>query len=114
MTKDVLVYSSDLGRICAECQKPSKSCVCKELAGKVVLGDGNVKLRRETKGRGGKTVVVISGLPLTQSELEALHKELKQLCGCGGTTKDGTIEIQGDHLDKLREALQKKGYKPRS
>ena len=113
MTKDILVYSSDFGRICPECQKPSKSCVCKELAAKAVLGDGNVKLRRETKGRGGKMVVVISGLPLNQNDLAILLKELKQLCGCGGTVKDGTIEIQGEHLDRLRDALKKKGYRPR-
>jgi translation initiation factor 1 len=113
MTKERLVYSSDHGRICTECQKPADHCICKESARLQVLGDGNVKLRRETKGRGGKTVVVVSGLALDQKQLQSLVAELKRLCGSGGTVKDGIIEIQGEHLDKIREALFKKGHKPK-
>ena len=113
MTKDRIVYSSEHGRICPECQKPDAGCVCKERAHKAVLGDGDVKLRRETKGRGGKTVVVITGLALDQKQLQNLLSELKRHCGSGGTVKDGTIEVQGEHLEKIRGILIKKGYKPK-
>lgn len=113
MTKDRIVYSSDHGRICPECQKPDSACICKENARQAILGDGNVKLRRETKGRGGKSVVVISGLPLDQGQLQALLKELKRMCGSGGTVKDGAIEVQGEHIDTIRVALVKKGFKPK-
>ena len=108
-----LVYSSDCGKICPECQKPTTNCICAEKSRSAILGDGNVKLRRETSGRAGKTVVVIAGLPLNKTELQSLLKELKHLCGCGGTIKEGTIEIQGEHLDKLRQALHKRGYRPK-
>lgn len=69
-----------------------------------------VRVGREIAGRGGKGVSVISGLPLAQDALEALATQLKKLCGAGGAVKDGSIEIQGDHRDRLVEALQKLGY----
>lgn len=111
MNGNRLVYSTDSGKICAECQKPKNSCACAELARQKVAGNGDVKLRRETKGRGGKSVVVISGLPLNQDQLKSLLGELKRRCGTGGTSKDGTIEIQGEHIDTLREELKKRGYR---
>ena len=72
-----------------------------------------VRVRLESKGRGGKKVSVISGLPLADSAFDDLTTKLKRSCGTGGTFKDGEIEIQGDHRDKLMAELQKLGYKPK-
>jgi translation initiation factor 1 len=69
-----------------------------------------VRVGRETKGRGGKGVSVITGLRLSAAELEAMAKELKRRCGTGGTVKDGTIEIQGDHRDTLVAWLRERGF----
>ena len=73
-------------------------------------GDGTVRVSRETKGRKGKGVTLISGVPLGSQALAALAKDLKQRCGTGGTVKDGVIEIQGDHCDRVREWLAKEGW----
>lgn len=105
-----LVYSSELGRICPGCGKPATACVCRKSSA-APAGDGVVRVRRESKGRGGKTVMVITGLPLDAAGLSALAGELKRVCGCGGTAKDGTIEIQGDHAEKIMAELTKRGYK---
>ena len=105
-----VVYSSEFGRMCPGCGKPAKDCVCRKNAA-APAGDGVVRLRRETKGRGGKTVIVITGLPLDSAGLTALGGELKRRCGCGGTAKDGVIEIQGDHADLLLTELARRGYK---
>ncbi len=69
-----------------------------------------VRVGRETSGRSGKGVTVVTGLPLTAPDLEALATRLKKLCGAGGAVKDGVIEIQGDHRDRLVQQLQKLGY----
>lgn len=105
-----VVYSSEFGRMCPGCGKPVKECACRK-GGSAPAGDGTVRLRRETKGRGGKTVIVITGLPLDAAALTTLAGELKRRCGCGGTAKDGAIEIQGDHADLLLAELLKRGYK---
>lgn len=68
-------------------------------------------IRRETKGRRGKTVTAIHGLQLTPADLKALAKELKRACGTGGTAKDGVIELQGDHRETVAAELQQRGYK---
>jgi translation initiation factor 1 len=68
-------------------------------------------LERDRKGRGGKTVTVVSQLQLTPADMKKLSKRLKNLCGAGGTIKERNIEIQGDHRDKIAEALLKMGYK---
>jgi translation initiation factor 1 len=73
--------------------------------------DGIVRLRREVKGRGGGTVIVISGIPLTSPQIKELAGVLKKKCGCGGTVKDGVIEIQGDHREALSTELQARGFK---
>jgi translation initiation factor 1 len=70
-----------------------------------------IYLHRESKGRGGKAVTLIKGLMLSESDLSALAKKLKQACGSGGTVKDGVIEIQGEHREKIADTLQKLGYK---
>lgn len=94
-----LVYSTDQGRI-KEAPTPEKA----------PEGDGIVRLHRESKGRGGKGVTLVKGLPLKADELKTLAKELKQVCGTGGTVKDGVIEIQGEQREKLKPVLEKKGY----
>jgi translation initiation factor 1 len=65
---------------------------------------------RETKGRKGKGVTIITGVPLAYSELINLGKQLKKKCGSGGTVKEGVIEIQGDHRDRLVDELKKQGW----
>jgi translation initiation factor 1 len=70
-----------------------------------------IYLHRESKGRGGKTVTLVKGLVLSEDDLKSLAKQLKQVCGTGGTFKDGIIEIQGEHREKIAEALKKLGYK---
>jgi len=104
------VYSSALGRICPGCGKPVADCACRA-AGSSPRGDGSVRVARETKGRKGKGVTLITGIPLAGDGLADLARQLKQRCGSGGTVKDGVIEIQGDHRDRLEEELQGRGYR---
>lgn len=104
-----LVYSTDTGRHCPDCGKPIEQCACSQQA--VIVGDGIVRVRRETKGRGGKTVTTISGVSLPEAELKELTVALKKRCGTGGTLKDGVIEIQGEHVELLMQELSKRGFK---
>ncbi|MBY6205991.1 MULTISPECIES: translation initiation factor Sui1 [Halomonas] len=108
-----LVYSTEHGDICPQCRAPKEACRCDEIADQARLEelDGIVRIRRETSGRKGKGVTTISGVPLAEKELKALAKELKKRCGTGGALKNGIIEIQGDHRQVLKEALEKKGFK---
>ncbi|MBT8360311.1 MAG: translation initiation factor Sui1 [Desulfobacterales bacterium] len=104
-----LVYSTDGGRSCPGCGHPLKQCRCSRQ--KIPQqGDGVVRIGRQTKGRKGSGVSLITGLPLGEPDLKKLAKQLKKKCGSGGTVKDGVIEIQGDHREALVEALQKMGY----
>jgi translation initiation factor 1 len=96
-----LVYSTDMGRIKSIDTVPSLP----------PKGDGFIRLRRETAGRNGKGVTTLSGFDLTETELQVLAKQLKQLCGTGGTVKNWVIEIQGDQREKLKAELEKKGFK---
>lgn len=105
-----LVYSSELGRICPDCGKPVAGCLCRRKPAQT-SGDGIVRVQRESKGRGGKTVTVISGVQLEEGALKTLAGELKRRCGTGGTLKDGIIEIQGDHRDLLIAQLEQRGYR---
>jgi translation initiation factor 1 len=105
-----LVYSSELGRICPDCGKPKAACICREKPTRAA-GDGIVRVQRESKGRGGKTVTVILGVPLDDAAMQKLAGELKRRCGTGGTVKEGNIEIQGDHRDLLVTELEKRGYR---
>ena len=104
-----IVYSSEYGRMCPVCARPQNDCLCKE-ASRGPKGDGNVRVGRETKGRKGKGVTVITGLPLDDKGLQSLSKQLKRHCGAGGTVREGVIEIQGDHRDLLVDLLIKQGY----
>lgn len=104
------VYSTADGRLCADCAKPVNACICDQLAAQAIVGDGIVRVSRESKGRKGKGVTLISGLPLKEAELKALAKRLKQQCSTGGTIKAGLVEIQGDHRDKLLELLRAEGF----
>jgi len=106
--KSVCVYSSAEGGICPGCGKPAARCVCHAAAPR---GDGVVRVSRETKGRKGKGVTLITGVPLDENGLAALAKDFKQRCGSGGTVKEGVIEIQGDHRDRLVGELQGRGYR---
>ncbi len=107
-----LVYSTEAGRMCPDCRQPIGQCVCKELSKTAVpAGDGIVRVSRETKGRGGKAVTLVKGVLVDGAALEQLGKQLKAACGTGGTVKDGVIEVQGDHVDRVMAALQKLGHK---
>ena len=96
--------------MCPDCGKPKATCACRQQK-PISKGDGIVRIRRETKGRKGKGVTVITGIPLDHQSLRKLAKRLKQRCGAGGTLKEGVIEIQGDHRDLVVEELEKQGYK---
>jgi len=103
------VYSTDKGRLCPACLNALNACTCKAQAAAMPVGDGDVKVRRETKGRKGKGVSLVEGLALNTAELDALAKQLKTLCGSGGAVKNGTIEIQGDHRPVIIGFLKSKG-----
>ena len=106
-----VVYSTAHGRMCPGCGKPTADCICRQQkTAAVVKGDGIVRVGRETKGRKGAGVTVITGIPLGGDALKALAKELKSRCGSGGTVKDGTIEIQGDHRDGVMAELVRRGF----
>ena len=94
--------------MCPECRNPVSECSCGELA--PPAGDGVVRVSRETKGRKGKGVTLVTGIPLDAKALKAFAKVLKAKCGTGGTVKDGTVEIQGDQRDILVPLLQAEGW----
>jgi translation initiation factor 1 len=104
-----LVYSTDSGRMCPACRRPIAQCTCRQA--KVPESDGIVRVLRETKGRGGKAVTVVRSVPVDAAALVKLGQDLKAACGTGGTVKDGAIEVQGDHVDKVMELLQQRGFK---
>jgi translation initiation factor 1 len=104
-----LVYSTGHGKMCPDCHQPIQACGCRRKK-TVPAGDGIVRVGRETKGRGGKGVTVISGVPMDHEGLKLLAKELKEHCGTGGTLKEGVIEIQGDHREALIALLRRKGW----
>ncbi|MBP7635006.1 translation initiation factor Sui1 [Candidatus Ozemobacteraceae bacterium] len=119
MSGSKLVYTSENGRICPACERPVASCTCrpgkKRQSGAEEVrpgpADGIARVQRETKGRGGKTATVVTGLPVDEAKLTEIAGLLKKRCGCGGTAKDGVIVIQGDHADAIVDALQKQGYR---
>jgi len=105
-----LVYSTDTGRTCPGCGHPVKQCCCSKEECRQ-QGDGVVRVSRQTKGRKGSGVCLITGVPAGEAELKKLAKQLKKKCGSGGAVKNGVIEIQGDHRETLVDALIRLGYK---
>jgi translation initiation factor 1 len=101
-SNSTMVYSSESGRIRQEDKRSTTPAA---------PSDGFVRLRREVKGRGGGTVIVISGIPLAPPQIKELAGELKKKCGCGGTVKEGIVEIQGNHRDTLLLELQARGFR---
>ncbi len=101
--RDRTVWSSEKGDLRSPRSRPRDEAAA-------VAGDGVVRVRRETRGRGGKTVTTVSGIPLAGPDLKDLAKDLKRLCGTGGAVKDGVIEIQGDHRDTLVAELEARSY----
>ncbi len=104
-----LVYSTDSGRMCPACRQPVAACRCGQTP-PAPKGDGTVRVSRESKGRGGKTVTLVRGLVLADDELAALGKRLRSACGSGGTVKDGVLEVQGDHIERVMELLKAQGF----
>jgi translation initiation factor 1 len=113
MNNSRLVYSTEKGRVCPNCGHPVKKCRCKKgksSSPKQVLCDGILRIRREVKGRKGKGVTTITGFDLDARELKEKAAGLKRLCGTGGSVKEGTVIIQGDHRNTLLAELQRQGY----
>ncbi len=112
LSASALVYSTDSGRICPGCRQPVAACVCKTTARSAVpQGDGVVRVSLDTRGRGGKAVTLVKGVALDDAALSALGKSLKAACGSGGTVKDGVIEIQGDHVERVLATLFAQGHR---
>jgi translation initiation factor 1 len=107
-----LVYSTEVGRTCPVCRNAIAACTCAAARARP-HGDGIARIRRETGGRGGKTVTVVTGLDLDEAALVALSKRLKAACGTGGTVRDDVLELQGDHRDQLAALLAKEGFTTR-
>jgi translation initiation factor 1 len=105
-----LVYSTEGGRMCPLCRQPVAACICAAQAAAVPRGDGIVRVGRETQGRGGKAVTVIRGVEGDAATLAALGRRLRTACGTGGTTRDGVLELQGDHRDRVVALLTQEGY----
>jgi translation initiation factor 1 len=103
-----LVYSTDAGRMCPACRQPVRSCRCSAVSSRPP-SDGIVRVAIQTKGRAGKGVTLVQGLALDDAALAAMGKQLKTACGSGGTVKDGVIEVQGDHRDRIVELLKTQG-----
>lgn len=111
------VYTSDQGRICPDCSKPVANCACrfdkKKHTSQTAVSpkaDGIVRIGRSTKGRRGKGVTTVTGIPLCGDPLKDVAQTLKNKCGAGGTVKGGVIEIQGEHRQTLQKALEAMGY----
>lgn len=102
------VYSTAVGRTCPGCGQAASECACK--GEQLPEGDGVVRVSRESKGRGGKVVTLVTGIPLSGAELKTLAKDLKKKCGVGGALKDGVVEIQGEQRDLLVAELTKRGF----
>ncbi|MDP2327979.1 MAG: hypothetical protein Q8M79_07815 [Dehalococcoidia bacterium] len=112
-----LVYSTDGEHVVqAKSERPAKPAPARNARASgrpapQVPDDGFVRIRREKSGRGGKTVTTITGVRAGERELDDLLKTLKQLCGAGGTREGATLEIQGDHRDRIHEKLVALGHR---
>ena len=108
-----LVFSTESGRICPICARPTKTCSCKRKTSTFqgrAQSDGIIRIGREKKGRKGKTVTTISGFSEGKDDPKQIAKNLKAKCGTGGSAKDGIIVIQGDHRKTIQEELQRQGF----
>src|SRR3981081_977199 len=106
-----LVYSTGAGRVCPGCGWPADNCRCSKRADDASIPTRIVaKLRVEKKGRGGKTVTVVDGLPKHAVFLKELGQELKRVCGTGRSVLEGAVELQGDRRERVREVLLQKGF----
>jgi len=107
-----LVYSTGKGRICARCGWPETDCRCSsKVAAAADPVPAKIRVNVSVEKRGsGKVVTMIDGLPANRAFLDALARELKKSCGTGGRTGEGWVEIQGDHRERLRELLARKGW----
>ena len=104
-----IIYSTGVGSLCPNCRRPVRDCVCpKGVPG--AAKPAAVRVGREVKGRAGKGVTTVTGLPIPLSEIESLATQLKKRCGSGGTVRAGVIEIQGDHRDVIVSELIKLGW----
>lgn len=104
-----IVYSTGIGSLCPNCRHPVRDCVCPKGAPGAAKANA-VRVGREVKGRAGKSVTTVTGLPLSLADIEALAAHLKKRCGSGGTVRDGVIEVQGDHRDVITAELVKAGF----
>ncbi|MGE3270710.1 MAG: stress response translation initiation inhibitor YciH [Chloroflexota bacterium] len=106
------MYDTDIGRLdrCAHCNRRTEACICKP-AGQQPRGDGIVRVSRERGGRRGKTVTIVTGLPGDAAALAQVATTLKRLCGSGGTVAGETVEIQGDHRERVAAKLTELGHK---
>jgi translation initiation factor 1 len=104
-----IVYSTGIGSLCPNCRRPVRECVCPKGA-PGAAAPASIRVGREVKGRAGKGVTTIAGLPMSIGDIEVLATQLKKRCGSGGTVRQGVIEIQGDHRDVIVAALVKLGW----
>ncbi|MGI9135156.1 MAG: stress response translation initiation inhibitor YciH [Rhodoferax sp.] len=104
-----LVYSTEGGRMCPQCRKVLAECSCRAAPPRAPVA-GGVRVSRESKGRGGKVVTLVRGLALDDGALGALGKQLRAVCGSGGTVKDGVVEVQGDHCQRVLDWLLAQGH----
>jgi translation initiation factor 1 len=105
------VYETGKGRLCPDCGQPVAECRCRSAADTPLPSSRSCVLRVEKKGRGGKTVTVVAGLPQNATFVTGLASELKRACGTGGTVADGAVEIQGDQRERLRPLLAARGFR---
>src|ERR1700735_737478 len=104
-----IIYSTGIGSLCPNCRRPVRECVCpKGIPG--AAKPAAVRVGREVKGRAGRGVTAVAGLPLVLFDIEPLAAKLKKRCGSGGTVREGVIEIQGDHRDVIVAELIKLGW----
>jgi translation initiation factor 1 len=104
-----IIYSTGIGSLCPNCRRSVRDCVCPKGAPGAAK-PAAVRVGREVKGRAGKGVTTVAGLPMSLSDIEALAGKLKRRCGSGGTVRNGVIEIQGDHRDVIVAELIKLGW----
>jgi translation initiation factor 1 len=109
VSDDAIVYSSGEGRICPECRRPAKECICKQ-AEPAPAGDGVLRVRRELKGRRGKTVTRVSGFQLAAGDLKEMARRIKRHCGTGGGMDGADLIIQGDQVEKVMALLAGEGF----